>query len=148
MSFSWVHVETNAFCVLLQALQLKFSSSRCISVECVECCIHGRTTTVVWRYNLLLFLFLFITRNVRMSRVKASRGWPKCTLTGATVRFFGETSLYASFSFRETGTRPTQNISSHLYFFVFFFTGLFLHTPLLRTSRIISRHLIILAFSF
>ena len=46
---------------------------------------------------MLVFFSFFITRNVRVCRVRGSRRWLKCTHRGTTVRFFCEISLPFSF---------------------------------------------------
>ena len=55
-----------------------------------HCSIQGRTTSTTLMYkNVSCFLsFPFITRNVRMGRVRDSRGWLRCTLYAVMVRFF------------------------------------------------------------
>ena len=43
--------------------------------------------------NIICFFSFFISRNVRMVRVRKSRRWVKCTHTRVTVRFFWDASL-------------------------------------------------------
>ena len=52
-----------------------------------------KTTTLMYKSIICFFSFPFITRKVRLGRVRESRRWLKYTHIEATVRFFCETSL-------------------------------------------------------
>ena len=81
------------------------------------------------KYNLLLFCVLFITRNVRIGKVRASQRWMKCTYTqGWRCGFYVKTLCLSVSLFLG------QNISWHILF-----SGhshnIYCHTSRLRVPR-------------
>ena len=122
---------------------------------------------------MFLFLFFFITRSLRVGRVRASRRWSKCAHRDGTVGFFCESSLPFYFVLLSLdwykATSKHLIIKAYMFFNcnVFFLLGyyllstiaclplpcfifltcLFLKTSLFRASSIIEMYLVILEFS-